>query len=84
MRDKMRLPVGVLMVVGGGGCSGYCRSDPSVRVLVRVQPGEFVKILAYGKDLLVVIAEAGIFSRKFQYLNQLQGPGIFHQQQGAD
>jgi hypothetical protein len=46
-------------------------------VLVRVQPQEFVKILARANDSLVVIAEGGVFSTNFQYLLSYKGLAFF-------
>lgn len=46
-------------------------------VLVRVEPREFVKILAKTSNPLVVIAEGGLFSTNFQYLMSYKGLAFF-------
>jgi hypothetical protein len=67
------------MAAGGGAAAAAAIAD-AIRasgVLIRVQPAEFAKILARGKDPLVVIAEAGFFTRKFQYLTSYKGLAFF-------
>jgi hypothetical protein len=46
-------------------------------VLVRLEPGEFAKILARSKDPLVVVVEGGFFSPRFQYLTSYKGLAFF-------
>jgi len=46
-------------------------------VLVRVEPREFVKILARANSPLVVMAEGGLFSTNFQYLMSYKGLAFF-------
>ena len=65
------------MAAGAAAAAAIADAIRASGVLVRVQPAEFAKILACGKDPLVVIAEAGIFSRKFQYLTSYKGLAFF-------
>jgi hypothetical protein len=46
-------------------------------VLVRVEPQEFVKILARANNPLVVISEGGLFSTNFRYLMSYKGLAFF-------
>jgi hypothetical protein len=46
-------------------------------VLVRVDPGEFSKILNRVKDPLVVTAKGGVFSTNYQYLVSYKGLAFF-------
>ncbi len=46
-------------------------------VLVRVEPQEFVKILARANNPLVVIAEGGLLSTSFRYLMSYKGLAFF-------
>jgi hypothetical protein len=67
------------MAAGGGAAAAAAIAD-AIRasgVLVRVQPAEFAKILARAKDPLVVVAEAGLFTRKYQYLTSYKGLAFF-------
>jgi hypothetical protein len=67
------------MAAGGGAAAAAAAIADAIRasgVLIRVQPAEFAKILARGKDPLV-IAEAGFFTRKFQYLTSYKGLAFF-------
>ncbi len=46
-------------------------------VVVCVEPEEFAKILARAKDSLVVTAECGIFSTKYEYLMSYKGLAFY-------
>lgn len=46
-------------------------------VLVRLEPEEFGRILLRCKDPLVVIAQGGLFSAKFQYLLSYKGLAFY-------
>ena len=45
--------------------------------IVRVEPGEFECILARQTGLLVVTAQGGFFSAKYQYLTSYKGLAFF-------
>ena len=45
--------------------------------IVRVEPDEFGRILARQPSLLVVTAEGGFFSTKYQYLTSYKGLAFF-------
>lgn len=66
--------------MAGGGAAAAAAIAQAIRasgVLVRVEPVEFAKILALAKEPLVVIAEGGLFSRKFQYLTSYKGLAFY-------
>lgn len=46
-------------------------------VIVRVDPGEFVKLLAKDESPLVVTSIGGFFTKKFQYLTSYKGLAFF-------
>jgi hypothetical protein len=41
--------------------------------IVSVEPNSFSTIVSKGNDLLVVVAEGGIFSKNYQYLTSYKG-----------
>ena len=41
--------------------------------IVKLEPDQFQKILNHGKDLLVVVAEGGVFKKKYNYLTSYRG-----------
>lgn len=45
--------------------------------IVKVDPGEFEKILAKNRDALVVIAEGGFIGREFRYLTTCKALVLF-------
>ena len=47
--------------------------------IVTVAPEEFVRLLARQSGLLVVTAQAGFFSTKYQYLTSYKGLAFFAQ-----
>ena len=46
-------------------------------VVVRVQPQDFINILRRAEKPLVIYAEAGFFSTKYQYLTSYKGFAFF-------
>ncbi len=48
-------------------------------VLVRLEPGEFSKLLGRVKDPLIVIAEGGVFGKTYHYLMSYKGLAFFTQ-----
>ena len=46
-------------------------------VIVRVEPEDFLSILARQREPLVVHATGGIFSTNYQYLSSYKGLGFF-------
>ena len=47
--------------------------------IVRVEPGDLLTILAKAEGPLVVAAEAGWFTKKYQYLTSYKGLAFFAQ-----
>ena len=47
--------------------------------IVKVEPGEFERILASQRGLLVVTAQGGFFSTNYQYLTSYKGLAFFSQ-----
>jgi hypothetical protein len=60
-----------------GAAAAAANAIKASGVLVRVEPEEFVKILARAKDPLVVVAEGGFFSPKYQYLTSYKGLAFY-------
>jgi hypothetical protein len=52
-------------------------------VLVRVEPEEFTKILRLTKEPLLVVAEGGFLSPKYQYLTSFKGLAFFTRSSAA-
>jgi len=61
------------MAAAAGAAAAIANAIKASGVLVRVRPEEFEKILSRAKDPLVVIAEGGFFSAKYQYLLSYKG-----------
>jgi hypothetical protein len=67
------------MAAGGAAAAAaaIAQAIKASGTIVRVEPGEFERILARQPDLLVVTAQAGIFSTKYQYLTSYKGLAFF-------
>jgi hypothetical protein len=46
-------------------------------VLVRLEPEQFIKVLALTKEPLIVVAKGGFFGSKYQYLMSYKGLAFF-------
>jgi hypothetical protein len=46
-------------------------------VIVRVEPGEFSKLVNRANDPLIVFAEGGLFRKNYQYLMSYKGIAFF-------
>lgn len=67
------------MAFAGGAAAAAAIADAikASGVLVRLEPQEFVKILARANNPLVVISEGGLFSTNFRYLMSYKGLAFF-------
>lgn len=61
----------------GAAAAAVAQATKASGVIVRLEPGEFSKILARAKDPLVVISSGGFFGKKFQYLMPYKGLAFF-------
>ncbi|WP_348263858.1 hypothetical protein P8935_04675 [Telmatobacter sp. DSM 110680] len=64
------------MAAGAGAAAAAAAVANAVKAsgaIVQVVPEDFLKILARAKDPLVVTAEGGFFSTKYQYLTSYKG-----------
>jgi hypothetical protein len=61
----------------GAAAAAIAQAIKASGVLVRVEHGEFSKILSRVKDPLVVTAKGGIFSTNYQYLISYKGLAFF-------
>lgn len=66
------------MAAGGAvAAAAIAQAIKASGVVVRLDPGEFAKILARMPEPLVVCAEGGIFTTKYQYLTSYKGLAFF-------
>jgi hypothetical protein len=61
----------------GAAAAAIAQAIKASGVLVRVDPGEFMKIVRRVENPLVVVARGGFFSRGFQYLTSYKGLVFF-------
>jgi hypothetical protein len=62
------------MAAGGAAAAGaIAQAIKASGVVLRLEPGEFRKILIRAQDPLVVIAETGIFGKSYQYVMSYKG-----------
>jgi GGDEF domain-containing protein len=62
---------------GAAAAAAIANANKASGVLVRLEPEEFAKILARAKDPLVVVAQGGFFSNKYQYLMSYKGLAFY-------
>jgi hypothetical protein len=65
------------MAAAGATAAAIANAIKASGVLVLLSPEEFVKILARAREPVVVVAEGGLFSRKFHYLMSYKGLAFF-------
>jgi hypothetical protein len=65
------------MAAGAAAAAAIAQAIKASGVLVRVEPQEFSKILNRVKDPLVVTADGGWLSKKYQYLVSYKGLAFF-------
>ncbi len=74
------MSVGAAGGVGGAGTAAAAAIAQAIRasgVLVRVEPGDFLRILERQDAPLVVHATGGFFSTNYQYLMSYKGLAFF-------
>ncbi|MBV8820918.1 MAG: hypothetical protein JO022_21335 [Acidobacteriaceae bacterium] len=66
------------MAAGGmAAAAAAAHANKASGLIVKVVPEEFAKILALAKEPLIVIAEGGIFTKKYEYLMSYKGLAFF-------
>lgn len=64
----------------GGGAAAAAAIASAIKAsgtIVRVEPDEFLSILSRAEEPVVVFAQGGVFSAKFQYLTSYKGLAFF-------
>ena len=61
----------------GAAAAAIAKAVKVSGTIVKVEPGEFERILARQPGLLVVTAQGGIFSTKYRYLTSYKGLAFF-------
>ena len=61
----------------GAAAAAAGRAIKASGTIVKVEPGELERILARQPGLLVVTAQGGFFSTKYQYLTSYKGLAFF-------
>lgn len=67
------------MSAGAAGAAAIAQAIKASGTIVKVEPGEFERILARQPGLLVVTARGGFFSTNHQYLTSYKGLAFFSQ-----
>jgi hypothetical protein len=65
------------MAASGAAAAAMIQALKASGVIVRVEPGEFSKLMNCAKDPLIVLAEGGLFSKNYQYLMSYKGIAFF-------
>jgi hypothetical protein len=65
------------MAAGGAAAAAIAQAIKASGVIVRLNPDEFRKVMVRVPDPLVVIAQGGVFSTKYQYLTSYKGLAFF-------
>lgn len=67
------------MAAGGAGAAAAAiiQAVRASGVIVRVEPEEFLKLASRAKEMVVVTAVGGVFSRNYQYLMPYKGLTFF-------
>jgi hypothetical protein len=58
---------------GAAAAAAVAQAIKASGVLVRVEPGEFMKIVGRVENPLVVMAKGGLFNRGYQYITSYKG-----------
>ena len=64
-------------MAAGAAAAAIAEATKASGVLVKLEPGQFAKLLARIKEPLIVIAEGGVFRKNFQYLVSYKGLAFF-------
>ena len=67
----------VIASTAGGAAAAIAQAIKACGVIVRVEPQEFLAILARAEAPLVVTARGGLFSKNYQYLTSYKGLAFF-------
>lgn len=59
------------------GAAAIANAVKASGAIVRVEPNAFSAIISKGNNLLVVVAEGGMFTKNFQYLTSYKGLFFF-------
>jgi hypothetical protein len=62
---------------GAAAAAAIAQAIKASGVLVRLEPPEFSKILNRVKDPMVVVAQGGLFSTKYEYLVSYKGLAFY-------
>jgi hypothetical protein len=62
---------------GAAAAAAIVQAIKASGVIVRVEPGEFSKLMNRANDPLIVLAEGGLFSKNYQYLMSYKGIAFF-------
>ncbi len=67
------------MAAGGAAAAAaaIAQAIKASGVLIRLEPGEFRKVMVRVPDPLVVISEGGLFTTNYQYLMSYKGLAFF-------
>ncbi len=65
------------MAAGGAAAAAIAQAIKASGVIVRIEPGEFAKLMNRARDPLIVVAEGGLFSKNYQYLMSYKGIAFF-------
>lgn len=60
-----------------GAAAAIANAIKASGVLIRVEPGEFSKLMNRAKDPLIVVATGGVFRKNYQYLMSYKGLTFF-------
>jgi hypothetical protein len=65
------------MATAGAAAAAIVQAIKASGVIVRVEPGEFSKLMNRANDPLIVFAEGGLFTKNYQYLMSYKGIAFF-------
>lgn len=65
------------MAAAGAAAAAIAEATRASGVIVKLEPGEFLKVLRLAADPLVVIAKGGVFTENHQYLFSFKGLAFF-------
>ena len=62
---------------GAAAAAAIAQATKASGVIVRLDPPEFLKVLARAENPAVVLATGGLFSKNYQYLTSYKGLAFF-------
>lgn len=66
-----------MAAAASGAAAALIQASRASGVIVKLDPGEFAKVLRRSQDPLVVFAEGGVFRKNYQYLTSYRGLAFF-------